>query len=316
MNSDLNLRRRLRLTLLLPCLPLLAFAAQQQSSQHPAASIETGKRVFAGSCSNSYCHGNEGVGGGGPKLRGRDYSAAYLLKVITEGIPGTAMPGFKNSLSKAQIADVAAYVLSFSTNSAQAKNNPLLDAHAGAPATEEVKPTVAAATAPRPVVTLSDAADLRGDARAGEALFFDAAESQSCRACHSVRGRGGKLGPDLSPLTARAPRELLLAIVAPQAAVDDRYAALTVTTKDGETITGVKRDEDERTLRLYDTSSFPPVSRAFLKAEIAKTEKVKSSPMPHNFAAKYTLQQLLDLISFLKTTEAGTPASVALKELF
>ena len=330
MNTDSNAWRWLRLSLLalIGCAALSAFRAAPQAAQQAgqsttqqtttASASEAGKRIFSGSCSNSYCHGNEGVGGGGPKLRGRSFTAGHLLKVITEGIPGTSMPSFKNSLSKAQIADVTAYVLSFSPNSAQAKSNPMLDAHAGAPAEADPK-SVAAVTPPKTPsasATTNEALDLRGDARLGEAIFFDSSDNQSCRACHTVQGRGGKLGPELSTLAGRPPREILLSIVAPHTSVSDRYATLALTTREGEKFTGVKRDETEQSIRLYDTSSFPPVSRSFLKSEITKTETLKQSATPHDFAAKYTLKQLLDLISFLKTAESGAPVSIGLKEIF
>ncbi|MGH9798969.1 MAG: hypothetical protein ACRD82_01255, partial [Blastocatellia bacterium] len=53
------------------CLLPTAGAQQQDQSAH----IEAGRRIFTGSCSMGYCHGLGGVGGGGPKLAGRKFSA-------------------------------------------------------------------------------------------------------------------------------------------------------------------------------------------------------------------------------------------------
>ncbi|MGE0130374.1 MAG: c-type cytochrome [Blastocatellales bacterium] len=296
-----------------------AFSSRAQATQPQSAQtqIEAGKRVYSGSCGMTYCHAAEGVGGGGPKLRDREFTPEYLTHLISEGVPGTGMPAFKNSLNKQQIAQCVAYLLSLSPNKSKAKSDPpvqALDPHLTGSAPK-------AEAAPQPVPTLSDApaksnvvindsSDIRGDAEAGRNLFFDSAELQNCRVCHTIHERGGRIGPDLTALASRPPREILQAIVAPHAAIDERYATIRITTRGGEKFTGVKRDEDETMIRLYDTSTLPPVSRAFLKSEVAKTEKLNRSAMPADYASKYSLKQLLDLISFLKSS------NVSLKELF
>ncbi|MGH9801542.1 MAG: hypothetical protein ACRD82_14355, partial [Blastocatellia bacterium] len=60
-------------------------------------------------------------------------------------------------------------------------------------------------------------------------------------------------------------------------------------------------------LRLYDTSSLLPISRSFLKAEITKTEKLKTSVMPGDYGTKLSRKQLLDLVGFLKTAGVSDP---------
>jgi len=289
-------------------------AAQPQSAE---SQIEAGKRVYLGSCSMTYCHGAGGMGGGGPKLRDREFTAEYLTHLINEGIPGTSMPAFKDSLSRPQVAQLVAYVLSLSPKkgAAKAKSDPqpqsqTIDPHlsgeapktepAPSPASERVKSDVA----------VNDSFDIHGDVEAGRALFFDSAEIQNCRVCHTLQNRGGRVGPDLTGLAGKPPREILRSIVAPHAAVEERYATITITTRAGEKFTGVKRDENETTIRLYDTSTLPPVSRAFLKSDVAKTERLNTSAMHADYASKYSLKQLLDLVSFLKSS------NVSLKELF
>src|SRR5262245_24365356 len=93
-------------------------AAEPQSAE---SQIEAGNRVYLGSCSMTYCHAAGGIGGGGPRLRDREFSAEYLTHLITEGIPGTGMPAFKNTLSKQQIEQCVAYILSLSPKKDAAK---------------------------------------------------------------------------------------------------------------------------------------------------------------------------------------------------
>src|SRR5262245_43540653 len=132
-------------------------AAQPQSAE---SQVEAGKRAYLGSCSMTYCHGSGGMGGGAPKLRDREFTAEYLTHLITEGVPGTSMPAFKESLSRQQVAQLVAYVLSLSPKkgAAKAKSDPqpqvqTLDHHlngeapktepAPFPASERVKSEVA-----------------------------------------------------------------------------------------------------------------------------------------------------------------------------
>jgi len=301
-------------------------AAQPQSAQ---SQIEAGKRVYLGSCGMTYCHAVGGVGGGGPKLRDREFSAEYLTHLITEGIPGTSMPSFKESLSKQQIAHCVAYILSLSPRkgAAKAKSDPQPQPQASQPQASQPQaqavdphlngaaPKTELAPPPSPEtvksnVAINDTFDIRGDIEAGQSLFFDSGDIRNCRVCHTAQNRGGRIGPDLTELAQRSPREILQGIVAPHAAIDEKYATITITTSAGEKFTGVKRDEDGTMIRLYDTSTLPPVSRAFLKSEVAKTERLNTSVMPADYASKYSFKQLLDLVSFLKSS------SVSFKELF
>ncbi|HEX5083915.1 MAG TPA: c-type cytochrome [Blastocatellia bacterium] len=304
------------------CLSDFDFSIGSRASEPQSAvsQIEAGNRVYLGSCSMTYCHAAGGVGGGGPRLRDREFTAEYLTRLITEGVPGTGMPAFKNTLSKQQIEQCIAYILSLSTQkgAAKAKSDQqaqALDPHlSGARApmnerTEETEPP-AAAEPVKSEVAINDSFDLRGDVESGRTLFFDSAVTQNCRVCHTTQNRGGRIGPDLTGLAGKPPREILRSIVAPHAAIEEKYATIAVTTRDGEKFTGVKRDEDEKMIRIYDTSTLPPVSRAFLKSEAPKIERLNTSAMPADYASKYSLKQLLDLISFLKSS------NVSLKELF
>ena len=271
------------------------------AKQEPAANIEAGRRIFTGSCSMGYCHGLGGVGGGGPKLAGRKLSAKYLTMVISDGVPQTAMPGFKNNLTQEQLGNLILYVQSLASSNATESNQPVnVQDHLPTSGNKAAAPSETAA-APKPITFSAEDRELMGDASAGQKLFFDPAQTNSCRVCHSIGGRGAKIGPDLTDIVSKSAKDILQSISEPNARVDEKYAALTVTLKDGSKITGVKRDEDATTIRLYDTSSLPPISRSFLKAEIVKTETLKTSAMPADYGTKYSRKQLLDLVGFLKT---------------
>ncbi len=282
--------------------------------QEAESRIEAGKRIYLASCSMTYCHGVGGAGGGGPKLSDREFTAEYLTYLIADGVPETAMPAFKESLSKQQIGQLVAYILSLSPKRGAAKaksdqrfQSRIADPRPGAPPQTESAPATETIESG---VVVNDSFDIRGDVEAGRALFFDSAGTPSCRVCHTAQNDGGRVGPDLTGITSKPPRDILRSIVAPSASIEERYATITITTRGGEKFTGVKRDESETTISLYDASTFPPVSRAFPKSEVAKIERLNTSAMPAVYASKYSLKQLLDLVSFLKSS------SVSLKDLF
>ncbi len=96
-------------------------AAGQKATAAPAGkqqSIENGKKFFSVSC--SACHGEEGKGAGTLDLRTRSLTQAQAAAAIANGKPGTTMPKFAAIYDKAQIADIAAYVVSLSSGGAPA----------------------------------------------------------------------------------------------------------------------------------------------------------------------------------------------------
>jgi cytochrome c oxidase cbb3-type subunit III len=104
-----------------------------------------------------------------------------------------------------------------------------------------------------------------GDPARGEALFFDAKGTARCSSCHMVRGRGGRLGPELSTVgSARSRAYLIESIRQPAKQLTEnhafgdsvalRYDTVVAVTADGRTITGVPMNEDTFTVQIMDTS--------------------------------------------------------------
>jgi mono/diheme cytochrome c family protein len=64
-----------------------------------------GEAVFASNC--AICHGADGTGGSGPDVTGQS-DEAEVVEVVENGEGD--MPGFVDSLTEQEIADVAAFV--------------------------------------------------------------------------------------------------------------------------------------------------------------------------------------------------------------
>jgi putative heme-binding domain-containing protein len=239
---------------------LLLSVAQAQSD------VTAGSKLFNPVCSNGYCHGAGGNGGGAPSLRVKKYTAEFLVRVISEGVSNTPMRAFKEDYSKDQIRQLAAYVQSLSGQATE----------------DAAPPSKPAAETPRsPILD------------AGREVF-----ETHCAACHAIRGTGGKVGPDLSAIAGQ--EDLSKRIVSPAAKSDSAYALITVTTKDGRVITGVKRRETDEVIQVYDVSALPPVSRSITKEDVGKVAATGQSAMPADFGKRLTPKQLADLIAFLK----------------
>jgi cytochrome c oxidase cbb3-type subunit III len=88
-----------------------ALSAQQKLIPTDAASVESGKQIYMGSCSG--CHGATGEGSQGPSLlsgRASRLPDGTLLNSIKNGLPGTSMPNFPMADDK--VLQVAAFVRS------------------------------------------------------------------------------------------------------------------------------------------------------------------------------------------------------------
>jgi putative heme-binding domain-containing protein len=238
-----------------------------------------GGELFAMTC--QVCHGQAGIGGVGPALRGAKFTTDFVRKVMVDGRPGTMMPGFSATMSAAEIAAITRYVVRLQSPDGPAPGG------------------------------------LRGDPMAGEAVFFARGSARSCSVCHSVEGRGGSVGPDLMAKVARqAPRQIFQKIiVVPHRSADPAYQTMRLTTRTGSILTGIKSGESADAVFFYDTSSLPPVLRTIPKADITASTRQNSSVMPNDYASRLTLQQLLDVVAFLKQAGGDRTSPVTLADV-
>jgi putative heme-binding domain-containing protein len=293
-------------------------SARSPQPQSADARVDAGRAVYGPSCGNDYCHGPQGEGGGAPALRERRYTSEFLAQVIGKGVPSTPMPGFEKKLTPDEIVQVVAYVLTLAPAGARvASPATATPPKMAQPAATNALPIAPVSTprAARPDAP-TPAREVRGDPAAGRAIFFDASQTDNCRFCHTLGDRGGDVGPDLTKAATRRPRDLFMSIVAPRAAAGSAFSTIAVTMNDGRRFVGVKRDETRDVLRLYDTSSVPPVLRSLPKAAVAARNDVDAPAMPSDYASRYSLKQLLDLVAFVKSSDPASPAGVTLKDLF
>ena len=114
-----------------------AFLSMALCAQTP--DLAKGRALFVANC--AFCHGAKGEGGRGPNLTTADSThgrgLADLEKVISEGVPGSQMPGFAH-MEAGERTPIVAYVASLSAR-AGAVEKATGDAAAGRAVYESLK---------------------------------------------------------------------------------------------------------------------------------------------------------------------------------
>jgi putative heme-binding domain-containing protein len=150
-------------------------------------------------------------------------------------------------------------------------------------------PVEPAATPPLVVPDLSG-----GDVARGQTLF--AGDRGRCSQCHTFRGQGGKIGPDLTDVGKKGRAEIYRNIAAPSALIEPDYTTYTVATKDGQVLVGVVRAEGALEIRVTDTNA---KSTVIGRAQIQEIRPSATSVMPVGLAATLGDAAIRDLIAYL-----------------
>jgi putative heme-binding domain-containing protein len=137
----------------------------------------------------------------------------------------------------------------------------------------------------------------RGDELRGRDVFFGT--HVACSTCHTVRGEGGHVGPDLSKIgAARTGRDLLEAIVFPSASFARGYEPYVVATDDGHVHSGVIRFETGDSIVLATPDR---LELAIPRGSIETIEPSRVSIMPRGLEANLSDTELADLVAFLQS---------------
>jgi cytochrome c oxidase cbb3-type subunit III len=209
------------------------------------------------------CHGAEGQGGRGPNLRERIYWHPVDEDTLYKVIKGGIPAG--GMPAAALDEDQTWQVVAFVRSLT-------------APAIETVVP---------------------GNPEAGDALFWGKA---GCGGCHSIRGRGGKLGPDLTNAGAMRPLpQLRQDILDPDAGGAAGYRTVNVVLRSGAKLQGVARNFTNYSLQLQDADGN---LRLLSMADIREMTLARGSSMPKDYGKRLTAQELDDLLAYLSRQSA------------
>ncbi|HLK61920.1 MAG TPA: c-type cytochrome [Bryobacteraceae bacterium] len=236
--------------------PLLLLIAAVTAARAQDAAVERGAQLYRTNCAVPYCHGPDGAAGRAPRLIGHSYSLNGMFKVISWGIPGTGMPEFTSRLKTPEINDLVAFVMTLR----------------GSPS----------AAAPAPAAPPKA---LTPEAKAGRALFFDAARTGNCGTCHELDGWGVAIGPDLATIKDLRDVPVRHVVTARPTGGDVPFPAL------------VAERTDTR-IRVYDLSASIPVLRTFAPSRVViePSTSWRHEQMMH----AYTANELQTIATYLR----------------
>ena len=141
------------------------------------------------------------------------------------------------------------------------------------------------------------ALQLQGDAVRGQAVY-----TKNCITCHRAVGLGHQVGPDLVSVQNKSHEDLLIAILDPNREAQPNFIGYTATTDDGRVFSGIISAETAASLTLR---------RAEAKEDVVLRETLDElissglSLMPEGVEKEITLEQMADLLAFLKELPAA-----------
>ena len=267
----------LSLMVIASALPLGIDAQNPLAGDSKAA--KAGEYEFRINC--ALCHGLGARGGGrGPDLtRAQKKHArndAEMFAIISNGIPGTAMPangtnGQGVGMTDEEIWQIITYIRS-----------------------QEVK----AGT------------KLTGDPGHGKELFYG---DGNCSLCHMVSGKGGRLGPDLTGVAGSRTREAIIdsirnpsrrlawGLTEATKEFPQEYESVTVVTADGKQIKGVTLNEDSFSVQMMDSGEHIYLLE---KSKLKSFQKSRESAMPKYDSDVLSDKDLDDIVAFLASVGA------------
>jgi len=138
---------------------------------------------------------------------------------------------------------------------------------------------------------LHDVSQAKGDAAAGATIF-----RANCSRCHRAGDAGGLTGPDLTSIAARRSyAELRESLRDPDAVVAPQYWSVIATMATGQTVRGIRLNEDTYSLQVRDETGRLV---SLLKRNLKSVALDRRSPMP-SFAGKLSDGQMDDVIAWL-----------------
>jgi len=140
------------------------------------------------------------------------------------------------------------------------------------------------------------------NAERGRAMY----DAALCGRCHRLGTQGTARGPDLTDVARRfGRRDILLSILEPSRAIDDKHRGLAIETKDGKLMTGVVIGSGDDAIILAADPLSPEKTMRILKRDIESQQPSALSPMPEGLLSTLTEVEILDLLAWIESGGKG-----------
>lgn len=121
-----------------------------------------------------------------------------------------------------------------------------------------------------------------------------------CKSCHTMKGEGGTIGPDLTQLGTRfSAKDMLEAIIEPNNIISDQYASTVFSFKDGTSMLAKLIDEDDDYYHVSQNPYAPHILKEIPKKEIVSYKLAEISVMPPATINVLNEDELKNLLAYL-----------------
>lgn len=133
---------------------------------------------------------------------------------------------------------------------------------------------------------------MKASVERGAAVF-----EKTCSKCHRIDGKGHQVGPDISDTRNRSRDALLYDILDPNRRVDPQFTDYSIATVDGRVFNGLLVSDVGNTIILRQAEG---KEQAVPREQIEEMRSTNRSLMPEGVEKDVTIQQMADLLEFLK----------------
>ena len=137
-----------------------------------------------------------------------------------------------------------------------------------------------------------EALTIESDPKRGQAVFV-----KNCQQCHKIGTIGVDVAPDISDSRTKTAEQRLVSILDPNRAIDNNYFSFNIVDVDGLVHTGVISSETATSVTLKQPEG---KQVTILRSDIDELKSNGVSLMPVGLEQKLTVEEMADLISFIK----------------
>ena len=141
----------------------------------------------------------------------------------------------------------------------------------------------------------------------GERLFKEA----TCLQCHKIGEQGGMVGPELAGVFKRHKNDdvsVLREILDPSHKIDPKYALYNIITIDGKVISGIVTSQNKKAITVISNPEIPK-PQVIQRDDIDEMNKSSASLMPKGIMDRFTKDEILELLAYLKAASITSPSN-------
>ncbi len=134
------------------------------------------------------------------------------------------------------------------------------------------------------------------DFKSAQAMYT----ASACITCHTMRGEGGTIGPDLTQLGTRfTKRDILESIIEPNKVISDQYASTVFSLKDGNSVIGKLVKEENGKYYVSQNPFAPDQLKEINVKDVVTSKPADVSLMPPLLINNLNPERLRDLMAYL-----------------